>query len=99
MLLDRMGKNFVQAIASAESGSPASTCNTALPSPCVYAAMCACGITVAGTPRFGACRLEWIVIWLIVIEVIVGLLECASILGFVKEKHGDVGLEELRIQH
>ena len=33
-------------------------------------------------------RLEWIVIWLIVIEVIVGLLECASILGFVKEKNG-----------
>jgi uncharacterized Rmd1/YagE family protein len=31
-------------------------------------------------------RLEWIVIWLIVIEVIVGLLECASILGFVKDK-------------
>jgi uncharacterized Rmd1/YagE family protein len=31
-------------------------------------------------------RLEWIVIWLIVVEVVVGLLECASILGFVKEK-------------
>eukprot|EP00892_Ulva_mutabilis_P011771 jgi/Ulvmu1/8967/UM005_0058.1 len=29
-------------------------------------------------------RLEWIVIWLIVVEVVVGLLECASILGFVK---------------
>lgn len=43
-------------------------------------------------------RLEWIVIWLIVIEVIVGLLECASILGFVKEKHG-IFNEEVRIQH
>lgn len=28
-------------------------------------------------------RLEWIVIWLIVVEVIVGLFECASILGWV----------------
>ncbi|KAL4430906.1 hypothetical protein ABPG75_006162 [Micractinium tetrahymenae] len=28
-------------------------------------------------------RLEWIVIWLIVIEVVVGLFECASILGWV----------------
>lgn len=28
-------------------------------------------------------RLEWVVIWLIVIEVIVGLFECASILGWV----------------
>jgi uncharacterized Rmd1/YagE family protein len=31
-------------------------------------------------------RLEWIVIWLIVVEVVVGLLECASILGIVKER-------------
>lgn len=31
-------------------------------------------------------RLEWIVIWLIVVEVAVGLLECGSILGFVKER-------------
>ena len=45
------------------------------------------------------CRLEWIVIWLIVIEVIVGLLECASILGFVKEKNGGIALEELVIQY
>lgn len=30
-------------------------------------------------------RLEWIVIWLIVIEVVVGLFECASILGWVGE--------------
>ena len=28
-------------------------------------------------------RLEWIVIWLIVVEVVVGLFECASILGWV----------------
>ena len=28
-------------------------------------------------------HLEWIVIWLIVVEVIVGLFECASILGWV----------------
>ena len=28
-------------------------------------------------------RLEWVVIWLIVIEVVVGLFECASILGWV----------------
>ena len=28
-------------------------------------------------------RLEWIVIWLIVLEVIVGLFESASILGWV----------------
>ena len=50
----------------------------------------------------GGCRLEWIVIWLIVIEVIVGLLECASILGFVKEKHGGIIMEapqELRIPY
>ena len=30
-----------------------------------------------------ASRLEWIIIWLIVIEVVVGLFECASILGWV----------------
>jgi uncharacterized Rmd1/YagE family protein len=28
-------------------------------------------------------RLEWIVIWLILVEVLIGLLECASILGWV----------------
>ncbi|KAK9814251.1 hypothetical protein WJX72_002986 [[Myrmecia] bisecta] len=28
-------------------------------------------------------RLEWIVIWLILVEVVVGLFECASILGWV----------------
>lgn len=28
-------------------------------------------------------RLEWVIIWLIVIEVVVGLFECASILGWV----------------
>ena len=31
-------------------------------------------------------RLEWIVIWLVVVEVVIGLLECASILGIVREK-------------
>ena len=33
-------------------------------------------------------RLEWVVIWLIVIEVIVGLFETASILGWVGTQHG-----------
>jgi hypothetical protein len=31
--------------------------------------------------------LEWVVIWLIVIEVVVGLFECASILGWVGHEH------------
>jgi uncharacterized Rmd1/YagE family protein len=30
-----------------------------------------------------ASRLEWVIIWLIVIEVVVGLFECASILGWI----------------
>lgn len=33
--------------------------------------------------NFHTARLEWIVIWLIVVEVVVGLFECASILGWV----------------
>ncbi|EFN59105.1 hypothetical protein CHLNCDRAFT_137893 [Chlorella variabilis] len=33
-------------------------------------------------------RLEWVVIWLIVIEVVVGLFECASILGWVGHHGG-----------
>ncbi len=28
-------------------------------------------------------RLEWIVIWLIVIEIVIGVFECASILGWI----------------
>uniref|UniRef100_A0A061R447 Duf155-domain-containing protein n=1 Tax=Tetraselmis sp. GSL018 TaxID=582737 RepID=A0A061R447_9CHLO len=32
-------------------------------------------------------RLEWIVIWLIVVEVVIGLFECLSILGWVGPKH------------
>lgn len=31
-------------------------------------------------------RLEWIVIWLIVVEVVIGLFECMSILGLVGPK-------------
>ena len=33
--------------------------------------------------NYHTARLEWIVIWLIVVEVVVGLFECASILGWV----------------
>ena len=33
--------------------------------------------------NYHTARLEWVVIWLIVVEVIVGLFECASILGWV----------------
>lgn len=33
--------------------------------------------------NFHGVRLEWIVIWLIVVECVVGLFECASILGWV----------------
>jgi uncharacterized Rmd1/YagE family protein len=33
--------------------------------------------------NFHTARLEWIVIWLIVVEVVVGLFECMSILGWV----------------
>ena len=33
-------------------------------------------------------RLEWIVIWLIVVEVVIGLFECLSILGLIRPMHG-----------
>ena len=33
--------------------------------------------------NFHTARLEWIVIWLIVIEIVIGVFECASILGWV----------------
>lgn len=33
-------------------------------------------------------RLEWIVIWLVLIEVVVGLFECASILGWLGKESG-----------
>lgn len=33
--------------------------------------------------NYHTARLEWIVIWLIVVEVFIGLLECASIVGWV----------------
>lgn len=36
--------------------------------------------------NFQTARLEWIVIWLILIEVVVGLLECFSIMGWVGPK-------------
>ena len=39
----------------------------------------------AGTESARVCA-EWIVIWLIVVEVVVGLLECASILGIVRKQ-------------
>ncbi len=33
--------------------------------------------------NYHTARLEWTVIWLIVVEVLIGLLECASIVGWV----------------
>ncbi|KDD75005.1 YagE family hypothetical protein [Helicosporidium sp. ATCC 50920] len=38
--------------------------------------------------NFHGVRLEWIIIWLIVVEVVVGLFECASILGWVGKAGG-----------
>lgn len=36
-------------------------------------------------------RLEWVVIWLIVVEVVVGFLECASLFGIIGNEGGGGG--------
>ncbi len=36
-------------------------------------------------------RLEWIVIWLIVVEVVVGLFELLGLFGVIGVEHGSLG--------